>query len=241
MVKASYFFELWWSFGAVVWAWRSQSSSALQGPVVVSVSPHQRWTGDGCQDASFQTPGPRINVSPEWHDRKSDPPTSCCLLRAVWPHRRTRCMPGKEKETAFLFTIDSGMDVLNSGHPRDAKTLRRGCSGTPGQEDALSKLVEEVEGLRFGSAGHLLPFQKGLVVTVKVERGPNPTTTEVKGRLRLFTLIQLARHGPTACRLRVAHPRRSRYQRRRRRRGQSRRQTRTKPTRRRWCAGGGMP
>ena len=75
-------------------------------------------------------------------------------------------MPGEEKETAFLFTIDSGMDVLNSGHPRDAKTLRRGCSGTPGQEDALSKLVEEVEGLHFGSAGHLLP-----VVTVKVERG----------------------------------------------------------------------
>ncbi|KAF0303529.1 hypothetical protein FJT64_024496 [Amphibalanus amphitrite] len=94
--------------------------------------------------------------------------------------RRTRYMPGKEKDTAFLFTIDSGMDVLNSGHPRDAKTLRRGYSGTPGQEDgvaspqwtapALSKLVEEVERLRFDSAGHL-PFQKGLVVTVKVERG----------------------------------------------------------------------
>ncbi|KAF0304475.1 hypothetical protein FJT64_023703 [Amphibalanus amphitrite] len=84
--------------------------------------------------------------------------------------RRTRYMPGNEKDTAFLFTIDSGMDVLNSGHPRDAKTLRRGYSGTPGQEDALSKLVEEVERLQFGSAGHL-PFQKGLVVTVKVERG----------------------------------------------------------------------
>ncbi|KAF0314686.1 hypothetical protein FJT64_001502 [Amphibalanus amphitrite] len=69
------------------------------------------------------------------------------------PQRRTRYMPGKEKETAFLFTIDSGMDVLNSGHPRDAKTLWRGCSSTPGQEDAVSKLVEEVEGLRFGSAG----------------------------------------------------------------------------------------
>ena len=40
-----------------------------------------------------------------------------------------RYMPGKEKEAAFLFTIDSGMDVLNSGHPRDAKPLRRGYSG----------------------------------------------------------------------------------------------------------------
>ena len=83
-----------------------------------------------------------------------------------------RYIPGKEKEAAFLFTIDSGMDVLNSGHPRDAKPLRRGYSGTPEQEDALSKLVEEVEGLRVGSAGYLLPFQKGLVVTVKAVRGP---------------------------------------------------------------------
>ena len=82
-----------------------------------------------------------------------------------------RYMPDKKAEADFFFVIDSGMDVLNGGHPKDPKPLRRGYSGTPEQEAALTALVEEMSAMRIGSVRHLLPFQKGLLVTVRSVRG----------------------------------------------------------------------
>ena len=78
---------------------------------------------------------------------------------------------GKEKEADFLETFDSGMDVLNSGHPGDVKPLRRGYSGKPDQEAALTALAEEAAGMRIGKVKHMYPFQKGLLVTVRSVRG----------------------------------------------------------------------
>ena len=63
------------------------------------------------------------------------------------------------------------MDVLNSGHRNDVKPLRRGYSGLPEQEAALTALIEEVAGMRVGKAGHQYAFQKGLQVTVRLVRG----------------------------------------------------------------------
>ncbi|KAF0306299.1 Transposable element P transposase [Amphibalanus amphitrite] len=77
----------------------------------------------------------------------------------------------KKVEADFFSIVDAGMDVLNAGHPADVKLLRRGYSGRPEQEDALTALVEEVAAFRVGKAGFLYPFQKGLLVTVRAVRG----------------------------------------------------------------------
>ena len=77
----------------------------------------------------------------------------------------------KKVEADFFSIVDAGMDVLNAGHPADVKSLRRGYSGRPEQEDALTALVEEVAAFRVGKASFLYPFQKGLLVTVRAVRG----------------------------------------------------------------------
>ena len=78
---------------------------------------------------------------------------------------------GRDEEALFLRVVDNGFDVLNAGHPGDVKPFRRGYSGTPEQEEALTTLQREVEGLRVGSSQHLLPFQKGLLVDIRSVRG----------------------------------------------------------------------
>lgn len=82
-----------------------------------------------------------------------------------------RYTTGKEKEATFLDIFDSGMDVLNCGHLRDVKPLRRGYNGRPEQEAALTALAQEAAGMRVGKARHLYPFQKGLLVTIRAVRG----------------------------------------------------------------------
>ena len=77
----------------------------------------------------------------------------------------------KKTEADFFEIIDAGMDVLNAGHPGDVKLLRRGYSGRPEQEAALSALAEEIAAFRVGSAKFLYPFQKGLLVTIRAVRG----------------------------------------------------------------------
>ncbi|KAF0310604.1 Transposable element P transposase [Amphibalanus amphitrite] len=73
---------------------------------------------------------------------------------------------GRDEAARFFRVVDDGFDVLNAGHPPDVKPFRRGYSGTPEQETALTALQREVEGLRVGSARHL-PFQGGLLVDVR--------------------------------------------------------------------------
>ena len=78
---------------------------------------------------------------------------------------------GREEAARFFRVVDDGFDVLNAGHPDDVKPFRRGYSGTAEQEEALTALRREVEGLRVGDARHLLPFQKGLLVDIRSVRG----------------------------------------------------------------------
>ena len=45
---------------------------------------------------------------------------------------------GRHEEASFLRIVDNGFDVLNAGHRTDVKPFRRGYSGTPEQEAALT-------------------------------------------------------------------------------------------------------
>ena len=97
---------------------------------------------------------------------------------------------GKEEEARFLRVVDEGFDVLNSAHPKDVKPLRRGYSGQPEQEAALTELVKETTAMRIGKARHLYPFQKGILVTVKSVRG---LLADVRSRYGADTYL-LTRH-----------------------------------------------
>lgn len=79
---------------------------------------------------------------------------------------------GRPEEVRALRVFDSGLDVLNSIHLRDAKLLRRGYRGTPEQEAALTALETEAKTMRVGPRRDaLLPFQKGMVMCVTSVRG----------------------------------------------------------------------
>ena len=79
---------------------------------------------------------------------------------------------GRPEEVRALRVFDSGLDVLNSIHLRDAKLLRRGYRGTPEQEAALTALETEAKTMRVGPRRDaLLPFQKGMAMCVTSVRG----------------------------------------------------------------------
>ncbi|KAF0305951.1 Transposable element P transposase [Amphibalanus amphitrite] len=79
---------------------------------------------------------------------------------------------GRREEVRALRVLDSGMDVLNAIHPKDVKPLRRGYSGTTEQESALTALEKEARELRVcPRKDALLPFQKGIILSVSSVRG----------------------------------------------------------------------
>ena len=72
-----------------------------------------------------------------WQGRHAcGPPSSCSAPRRIALERYL----GRADAARFVRIIDSGFDVLNAGHPLDAKPFRRGYRGAPEQEEALTAL-----------------------------------------------------------------------------------------------------
>ena len=75
------------------------------------------------------------------------------------------------EEARVVQLFDDVCDILNSASPADPKTLRRGYKATEQQEAVLDAAIEELLIMRFGSAQHLYPFQKAMLVTIRSVRG----------------------------------------------------------------------
>ncbi|KAF0303898.1 Transposable element P transposase [Amphibalanus amphitrite] len=75
------------------------------------------------------------------------------------------------EEARVIELFDKVCDVLNSASPADPKSLRRGYKASEEQEAVLDGAVEELLAMRFGSARHLYPFQKAMLVTIRSVRG----------------------------------------------------------------------
>lgn len=82
-----------------------------------------------------------------------------------------RYLDGAHEEARVVRLFDSAFDVLNAIHPGDRKPLRRGYRGSPEQEAVLDQAVTEATLMRVGRAKHLLPFQKGMIATIRSVRG----------------------------------------------------------------------
>lgn len=79
---------------------------------------------------------------------------------------------------------------MNAGNPADVKPLRRGYNNTQNQEEARAKLNTEVAGLRVKGAGHLYPFQNGLLIGVRAE---NSILKNLQHNLRPETYLLIRR------------------------------------------------